>query len=252
MLKTKRVLGFLLYLNVQTFYLKSIHGRGFIRCPDLDNYLRAELPLLDLSLNSRLLCGAMCTEHLYEWCLSYAWSRDSKRCILFQKKCSIDTQRDQTEKGWEHYETQVMWDIAVGKQAQQSSTHPPFVAELAVDGNRSTDIYDNSCSQTNQPQNSWWRVDLQAVYHIIRVRLLNRGMDKFGQDLSGRLRNVTVTVGRTEFSLNTTCGFFSGPGTLSQLVVIDCPPVTSGRYVKVSILGGYLTLCEVDVFGFNA
>lgn len=156
MLKTKRVLGFLLYLNVQTFYLKSIHGRGFIRCPDLDNYLRAELPLLDLSLNSRLLCGAMCTEHLYEWCLSYAWSRDSKRCILFQKKCSIDTQRDQTEKGWEHYETQVMWDIAVGKQAQQSSTHPPFVAELAVDGNRSTDIYDNSCSHTNQPQNSWW------------------------------------------------------------------------------------------------
>lgn len=103
---TKSLFEFLLYLNVQTFYLKSIHGREFIRCPDLDNSLRAELPLLDLFLNSKLQCGAMCTEHRYEWCLSYAWSRDSKRCILFQKKCSIDTQRNQTEKGWEHFETQ--------------------------------------------------------------------------------------------------------------------------------------------------
>lgn len=93
-------------MNVQTFYLRSIQGRDFIRCLDLDNYFRADLPLLDLSLNSRLLCGAMCTEHLHEWCLSYAWNKDSKRCILFRQKCSNDTQKDQAEISWEHYETQ--------------------------------------------------------------------------------------------------------------------------------------------------
>lgn len=94
------------YFTLQTFYLRSIQGRDFIRCLDLDNYFRADLPLLDLSLNSRLLCGAMCTEHLHEWWLSYAWNKDSKRCILFRQKCSNDTQKDQTEISWEHYETQ--------------------------------------------------------------------------------------------------------------------------------------------------
>lgn len=69
-------------------------------------------------------------------------------------------------------------------------------------------------------------------------------------DVSYRLQNVTVTVGLTESSANTTCGFFAGPGTLSQLVVLDCPPKTMGRYVMFSLLTGYLTLCEVDVFGF--
>lgn len=93
MRKIRRVLRFLLYMNVQTFYLRSIQGRDFIRCLGLDNYFRADLPLLDLSLNSRLLCWAMCTEHLHEWCLSYAWNKDSKRCILFRQKCSNDTQK---------------------------------------------------------------------------------------------------------------------------------------------------------------
>lgn len=106
MRKIRSVLRFLLYMNVQTFYLRSIQGRDFIRCLDLDDYFRAELPLLDLSLNSRLLCGAMCSEHIHEWCLSYAWNKDSKRCILFRQRCSNDTTKDQTEKSWEHYEIQ--------------------------------------------------------------------------------------------------------------------------------------------------
>lgn len=106
MRKIRSVLRFLLYMNVQTCYLRSIQGRDFIRCLDLDDYFRAELPLLDLSLNSRLLCGAMCTEHIHEWCLSYAWNKDSKLCILFRQRCSNDTKKDQTEKSWEHYEIQ--------------------------------------------------------------------------------------------------------------------------------------------------
>lgn len=103
MWKTKSILSFLLYLNVQSFCINSIHGRAFIRCQDLDDSFRAKLPLLDLFLSSRLLCGTKCTEQGY-MCLSYAWNRDSKRCMLFYQRCSNDTQRDQTEKSWEHYE----------------------------------------------------------------------------------------------------------------------------------------------------
>lgn len=103
MWKTKSIFSFLLYLNVQSFCINSIHGRAFIKCQDLDDNLKADLPLFDLFLSSRLLCGTKCTEQ-GNMCLSYAWNRDSKRCILFNQRCSNDTH--QTEKSWEHYEIQ--------------------------------------------------------------------------------------------------------------------------------------------------
>uniref|UniRef100_K1QVE7 Uncharacterized protein n=1 Tax=Magallana gigas TaxID=29159 RepID=K1QVE7_MAGGI len=68
-----------------------------------------------------------------------------------------------------------------------------------------------------------------------------------GFDVSFRLRDITVTVGLTKSDVNTPCGFFAGPGTLSQLVVIDCPTSTQGRFVKISKTTEFLTLCEVDV-----
>lgn len=68
-------------------------------------------------------------------------------------------------------------------------------------------------------------------------------------DDSHRLRDVKVAVGMTASSVNSVCSFFAGPGTLSQLVVLDCPPLTMGRYVEISMVTEYLTLCEVDVFG---
>uniref|UniRef100_K1Q8Y3 Uncharacterized protein n=1 Tax=Magallana gigas TaxID=29159 RepID=K1Q8Y3_MAGGI len=68
-------------------------------------------------------------------------------------------------------------------------------------------------------------------------------------DMSFRLQDVTVTVGLTESDVNTHCGFFAGPGTASQLVVIDCPTLPRGRFVQISQITEPLTLCEVDVFG---
>lgn len=73
----------------------------------------------------------------------------------------------------------------------------------------------------------------------------------FFEDLSDRLRDVTVTVGLTETDVNTPCGFFDGPGTASQLVVIDCPTLPRGRFVKISKTTMNLALCEVDVFGVS-
>nr|XP_011442722.2 uncharacterized protein LOC105339023 [Crassostrea gigas] len=78
-------------------------------------------------------------------------------------------------------------------------------------------------------------------------------MDIHGIDTSDRLRNVTVTVGRTESDVNTPCGVFAGPGTLSQLVVdIGCSSVPKGRFVKIAKTTLALTLCEVEVFGYSA
>eukprot|EP00105_Crassostrea_gigas_P010092 XP_011425251.1 PREDICTED: fucolectin-1 [Crassostrea gigas] len=145
-----------------------------------------------------------------------------------------------------------MSDIALGKPATQSSTFDPFIAKYAVDGNRGTDFIKDMCSHTADADidtNPWWLVDLQAVYYIKTVRILNRGMDMYGRDVSFRLQNVTVTVGMTESNVNTLCGFFSGPGTLAQLVVINCPTSTKGKFVRISKPTSRLTLCEVDVFG---
>lgn len=141
-------------------------------------------------------------------------------------------------------------DIALGKPSKQSSTFNKFIAKYAVDGNRGTDLIEDMCSHTaGGDTNPWWMVDLQAVYYIKTVRIFNRGMDKFGIDVSHKLQNVTVTVGETESAINTLCGFFPGPGTLSQIVVIDCPTSPIGKFVKISKTTPGLTICEVDVFG---
>ncbi|XP_065932583.1 protein jagged-1-like isoform X1 [Magallana gigas] len=144
---------------------------------------------------------------------------------------------------------EVLPNITLGKPATQSSTLPGYNAAYAVDGNRETNIHVHKCTHTaGGDSNPWWRVDLQAVYSITSVRILNRGIDQYG-DMSFRLQDVTVTVGLTESDINTPCGFFVGPGTASQLVVIDCPTSTQGRFVKISKTTEFLALCEVDVFG---
>lgn len=74
----------------------------------------------------------------------------------------------------------VSTDVAVGKPATQSSTYLTNVADGAVDGDRGTDLIKNTCSHTDSNDfNPWWRVDLQAVYYITRVRILNRGLDMY-------------------------------------------------------------------------
>nr|XP_034317048.1 uncharacterized protein LOC117686325 [Crassostrea gigas]XP_034317049.1 uncharacterized protein LOC117686326 [Crassostrea gigas] len=146
-------------------------------------------------------------------------------------------------------------NLALHKPANQSSTHAwagvAYSANLAVDGNNGTDFVVDKCASTDGGDtNPWWLVDLQAVYFIRSVRIFNRGMDEWGLDVSDRLRNATVIVGLTESDVNTPCGFFAGPGTLSQLVVIACPTLPQGRFVKISIITEYLTLYEVEVFGY--
>ncbi|KAK3108446.1 hypothetical protein FSP39_008137 [Pinctada imbricata] len=67
-----------------------------------------------------------------------------------------------------------------------------------------------------------------------------------------RLHDVEVTVAGPNKEFNMICGTFEGPGTASQIVVIECPHGMKGRYVKLQIVegtGNILTLCEVKVIG---
>ncbi|XP_048738838.2 uncharacterized protein LOC125653421 [Ostrea edulis] len=156
-----------------------------------------------------------------------------------------------------HYQTEVsdtchplIMDAALGRPSKESTTiMSSNPASVAVDGNRDTNWMSGSCTHTSfGDPTPWWRVDLQRVLYIITVRLLNRGSDSTGIDSSGRLKDATVNTGNTTLSITTPCGFFAGPGTLGQLVTINCPPYTVGRFVKISIVTEFLTLCEVDVF----
>ncbi|XP_061185855.1 fucolectin-like [Saccostrea echinata] len=148
-----------------------------------------------------------------------------------------------------HFVCSVLTDIAVGKPSIQSPTFNIDQASNAVDGDRGTDIITNTCSHTDTGDDSpWWRVDLTDIYYITTVRILNRGMDMFGIDESARLRDVTISTGITTLNISSFCGFYAGPGVLSQLVTINCLPYTMGRYVQISLVTPYLTLCEVDVF----
>lgn len=75
----------------------------------------------------------------------------------------------------------VLFDIAMNKTAEQSSTYAQFVADGAVDGNRGTDQTKDMCAHTDlNDTNPWWIVDHQTVYYITTVRILNRGMDYNG------------------------------------------------------------------------
>lgn len=152
----------------------------------------------------------------------------------------------------------VLSNIALRKPAVQSSNSSNYWAKYAVDGKNGTNMVVDKCASTKESDtNPWWRVDLLANYSITSVRIVNRGPDQHAQNaqdaqnLAARLLNVTVTVGLTETDVNSPCGFFAGPGTMSQLVVIDCLTLPKGRFVKISKTTEFLALCEVEVFGVS-
>lgn len=72
----------------------------------------------------------------------------------------------------------VLLDIAINKTAEQSSTFENNEAAAAVDGIRGTNLIKDICAHTAlNDTNPWWMVDLQDVYYITTVRILNRGID---------------------------------------------------------------------------
>ena len=67
-------------------------------------------------------------------------------------------------------------NVAYKKPATQSSTyHNSFGSpDDVVDGNSDGYYHGSTCLFVNSVINPWWRVDLQAVYRVHKVKTINK------------------------------------------------------------------------------
>ncbi len=81
-------------------------------------------------------------------------------------------------------------NIAVGKQASQSSTDFGGPAAYAVDGNTSGNFDNKTVTHTANEKNPWWQVDLGENVAIDRISVWNRT----GPGLQARLDGYRVSI----------------------------------------------------------
>ncbi|XP_018419889.1 PREDICTED: uncharacterized protein LOC108793438 [Nanorana parkeri] len=131
--------------------------------------------------------------------------------------------------------------------SSQSSTYDKFgAAENAVDGSTKTNYMSQHCSHTDLDVEPWWRVDLTRVYNVTKVKILNRG-----DCCSERIAGAEIRIGTSPErggSRNPKCAKMTSLGLGKEQEYV-CG--MAGQYVTVTIPGraGYLTLCEVKVYG---
>ncbi|XP_045170668.1 fucolectin-5-like [Mercenaria mercenaria] len=101
------------------------------------------------------------------------------------------------------------------------------------------------CAHTDNDNDHWWMVNLEHIYTVSKVVILNRGICK---TCWLRLRNVTITVGETESKMEL-CATYEGAGVDGELMSILCEAPLLGQFVRISKPGPeYLQLCEVGVY----
>jgi len=96
--------------------------------------------------------------------------------------------------------TEKVENMAVGKDAVQSSTHSKSVASLAVDDNANT----SACTRFNYQTDPWWSVDLGHPMKVERVVLINDEYTHYGELL------INVDVVRCTQYLNRVVEFYFG------------------------------------------
>ncbi|XP_042322587.1 uncharacterized protein LOC121930412 [Sceloporus undulatus] len=140
-------------------------------------------------------------------------------------------------------------NVAPEGKVFQSSTYDLFGdPENAVDGSTSVEYIRGHCTHTELEINPWWTVDLTEEFQVSRVSITNRG-----DCCPERINNAEIRIGNSPEKggiTNPRCATISslGPG---RTAVFDCGEM-EGQYVTVTIPGiGYLTLCEVQVFGMK-
>ncbi|XP_063055658.1 fucolectin-like [Engraulis encrasicolus] len=140
-----------------------------------------------------------------------------------------------------------------GKATQSTIVRSPWTAEgsprNAIDGNSDGNFHHGSCSHTDRQLKPWWRVDLLKRYKITSVVITNR--DGYAERLNGaeiRIGNNLVDNG----TRNPLCAVISSIPA-GDLETFQCKNGMEGRYVTVVIPGRaeYLTLCEVEVYGYG-
>ena len=145
-------------------------------------------------------------------------------------------------------------NVALHKRATQSSTKPNCQtarAGSAVDGKTEpeADTCEEGCTATDgfYESDNWWMVNLESYYSIGYIVIFNR-LGSFQ-----KLNNFNVSVGNSsDITQHSICHFYNGTVASSENVTIECDRSMTGRYVSIqrtnSDSGGYLHLCEVQVF----
>ncbi|KAM4693039.1 fucolectin-like [Discoglossus pictus] len=117
----------------------------------------------------------------------------------------------------------------------------------AIDGNKDSDYNHGSCTHTNAEDNPWWRVDLLRDYHIVYIKITNRG------DCCGdRLIGAEILVGNSlqnNGNDNTRCAVINAI-TDGQTQTYECKNMV-GRYVNIVLRKkqAFLHFCEVEILG---
>ncbi|XP_019630365.1 PREDICTED: fucolectin-1-like [Branchiostoma belcheri] len=148
----------------------------------------------------------------------------------------------------EHLHLGAESNVALGKTASSSSAPASWGPEKAVDGFSGTTVSGgDECTHTDNVYQPWWKVDLEDIYTVNRVSVLNRG-DCCGE----RLRNFMVRIGLNEdFTRNDQFReTYTATPPNGATVVVYCDKPMAGRYVSIQLIGrsDHLQLCEVDVF----
>uniref|UniRef100_A0A8C2A240 Fucolectin tachylectin-4 pentraxin-1 domain-containing protein n=1 Tax=Cyprinus carpio TaxID=7962 RepID=A0A8C2A240_CYPCA len=121
--------------------------------------------------------------------------------------------------------------------ANQSTTYKNSYAQYALDGKN------YSCTHTYTQSDPWWTLDLMTTYSVNRVTITNRR-----DCCESRIDRAEIRVGNdsSDVSSNPICAVISSIPA-GATYSYSCRGM-KGRYVTVNI-PGYLTLCEVEVYG---
>ena len=138
--------------------------------------------------------------------------------------------------------------------ATQSSVHSyngiPRNADLAVDGDSSSDFYNNSCTHTalNGSSDPWWSVPLPGRYLITEVHIYNRDGDCDGALCGERLSPLEVYV--TDDDEMKLCASHTESTSDILIVKVQCGVYQAGGILTIVLPGPgrILTLCEVRAF----
>nr|XP_033496803.1 uncharacterized protein LOC117266005 [Epinephelus lanceolatus] len=157
--------------------------------------------------------------------------------LLLLETCSVST-----------YE-----NVALRGKATQSNRyeHAFGAASSAIDGNRESNFHSGSCTHTDEEYSPWWRVDLLESYIVTSVIITNRG-----DCCAYRLNGAEVHIGNSlqdNGAANPVAGRISSISS-GQSFTLTFTDRVEGRYVTVVVPGHdkYLTLCEVEVYGYRA
>ncbi|XP_027139397.1 fucolectin-1-like [Larimichthys crocea] len=157
--------------------------------------------------------------------------------LLFLRSCSAA-----------NYSNVGLW----GRATQSNRYEHSFgAAYSAIDGNRESHFHAGSCTHTDQRNGPWWRVDLLDSYIVTSITIVNRG-----DCCQHRINGLKIHIGNSLENngvKNPMVGKIVDIGDDETFTKTFTDRV-EGRYVTLLLPGSgkFLTLCEVEVYGYRA